>query len=80
MALKSVSKQRRSYLVSEAFSNNALKVLRENIRTMMNDVSDHISTGSCKTFDEYSKCCGIIEGLAMADREILDLNQRIENA
>ena len=66
--------------MSEAFSNNALKVLRENIRTMMNDVSDHISTGSCKTFDEYSKCCGIIEGLAMAEREILDINQRIENA
>tara|TARA_R100000908_G_C3742274_1_gene138469 strand:- start:405 stop:605 length:201 start_codon:yes stop_codon:yes gene_type:complete len=66
--------------VSEVFSNNALQVLRENIRTMMNDVSDHISTGSCKTFDEYSKCCGIIEGLAMAEREILDINQRIENA
>ncbi len=66
--------------MSEVFSNNALQVLRENIRTMMNDVSDHISTGSCKTFDEYSKCCGIIEGLAMAEREILDINQRIENA
>ena len=66
--------------MSEVFSNNALQVLRENIRTMMNDVSDHISTGSCKTFDEYSKCCGIIEGLAMAEREILDLNQKIENA
>lgn len=47
---------------------------------MMNDVSDHISTGSCKNYDEYSKCCGIIEGLAMAEREILDLNQKIENA
>ena len=66
--------------MSEVFSNNALQVLRENIRTMMNDVSDHISTGSCKTFDEYSKCCGIIEGLAMAEREILDINQRIEKA
>jgi hypothetical protein len=66
--------------VSDVFSNNALKVLKDNIRVMMNDVSDHISTGSCKTYDEYSKCCGIIEGLAMAEREILDLNQRIENA
>jgi 3-oxoacyl-[acyl-carrier-protein] synthase III len=47
---------------------------------MMNEVSDHISTGSCKTYDEYSKCCGIIEGLAMAERELLDLNEQIEKA
>jgi hypothetical protein len=66
--------------VNDVFSNNALKVLKDNIRVMMNDVSDHISTGSCKNYDEYSKCCGIIEGLAMAEREILDLNQKIENA
>ncbi len=66
--------------MNDVFSNNALKVLKDNIRVMMNDVSDHISTGSCKNYDEYSKCCGIIEGLAMAEREILDLNQKIENA
>jgi|TARA_X000001036_G_scaffold437566_1_gene483183 hypothetical protein len=66
--------------VSDVFSNNALKVLKENLRAKMNDVSDHISTGSCKNYDEYSKCCGIIEGLAIAEREILDLNERIENA
>ncbi len=66
--------------MNDVFSNNALKVLKDNIRVMMNDVSDHISTGSCKNYDEYSKCCGIIEGLAMAEREILDINQRIENA
>lgn len=66
--------------MSDVFSNDALRVVREGIRSMMNDVSDHISTGSCKTFDEYSKCCGMIEGLAMAEREILDINQRIESA
>ena len=66
--------------MSDVFSNDALRVVREGIRAMMNDVSDHVSTGSCKTFDEYSKCCGMIEGLAMAEREILDINQRIESA
>lgn len=66
--------------MSDVFSNNALKVLRDNYRRMMNEVSDHISTGSCKTYDEYSKCCGIIEGLAMAERELLDLNEQIEKA
>jgi hypothetical protein len=49
----------------EVFSNPALQALRERIRVMMNETADHLSAGGCKNFDEYSKCCGIIEGLAM---------------
>ena len=64
--------------MSEIFSNNALRVLRENIRIIMNERADHISTGGCSNFDEYSKCCGVIEGLAIAERELLDLNKHIE--
>tara|TARA_R100001530_G_scaffold117428_1_gene84548 strand:- start:1275 stop:1475 length:201 start_codon:yes stop_codon:yes gene_type:complete len=64
--------------MTEVFSNPALQVLRERIRVMMNDTADHLSAGGCKNFDEYSKCCGIIEGLAMAERELLDLNKKIE--
>jgi len=64
--------------VSEIFSSNALKVLKEKIRIIMNERADHISTGGCNSFEEYSKCCGIIEGLAMAERELLDLNKQIE--
>lgn len=64
--------------MSEIFSNNALRVLRENIRIIMNERADHISTGGCNNFDEYSKCCGVIEGLAIAERELLDLNKQIE--
>ena len=44
----------------------------------MNERADHISTGGCNNFDEYSRCCGVIEGLAIAERELLDLNKQIE--
>ncbi len=39
----------------------------------MNDLADSISTGSARTYDEYSKMVGVIEGLALAERELLDL-------
>jgi len=44
----------------------------------MNDMSDHISGGACKDYNEYAKCCGIIEGLALAERELLDLKSKLE--
>ena len=69
-----------SVTVSEIFSSNALKVLKDKIRIIMNERADHISTGGCNNFEEYSRSCGIIEGLAMAERELLDLNKKIEEA
>jgi hypothetical protein len=57
-----------------------LDVLRDKIRGLMNSMSDHLSTGSCKDFPEYTRCCGVIEGLAMAERELLDLKKKIEDA
>lgn len=46
------------------------------LRTLMNDHADHMSTGACKDFSEYQKMAGIIEGLALAERELLDFTQR----
>jgi len=57
-----------------------LDLLRDKYRGMMNEMSDHLSTGGCKEFSEYTRCCGIIEGLAMAERELLDLKKKIEEA
>jgi|TARA_R110000803_G_scaffold51277_4_gene106109 hypothetical protein len=45
----------------------------------MNDMSDHLSGGACKEYSDYMKCCGVIEGLALAERELLDLKQRLES-
>tara|TARA_A100001391_G_scaffold199623_1_gene182945 strand:+ start:232 stop:432 length:201 start_codon:yes stop_codon:yes gene_type:complete len=57
---------------------NSFDFLRQAFRNQMNEYSDHISGGGCKDYSEYSKCCGIIEGLALAERELLDLKSRIE--
>ncbi len=49
------------------------EVFQKNLRMRMNDVADAIATGSAQSFDEYQKMVGTIEGLALAERELLDL-------
>ena len=58
----------------QSLSEFLLKRLRE----VMNDHADHISTGSCKDYAEYQKMVGIIEGLALAERELLDLVEALK--
>ena len=51
--------------------------LKIKLRGMMNEHADHIASGACKNFDEYQKMTGIIEGLALAERELLDYVERV---
>ena len=44
----------------------------------MNELADHLAVGSAKDIEEYRKVCGIIEGLAWAEREIMDLEDRLD--
>ena len=53
-------------------------VLRKHYRERMNDLADAVSSGRCKDFGEYQKLCGVIEGLAYAERDLLDLKQNME--
>ena len=53
-------------------------VLRKKLRERMNDLADALSAGRCKDFGEYQKLCGVIEGLAYAERDMLDLKQQQE--
>ena len=46
--------------------------LGKRIRTLMNEHTDFLATGSINTIEEYKKITGIIEGLALAEREMLD--------
>ena len=64
--------------MSSYSENNIFDHLKKVIRTQMNEMADHVSGGGCKTFEDYVKCCGIIEGLAVAEREILDLKAKYE--
>jgi len=53
-------------------------VLREKIRTDMNNYADDMAGGACRSFEEYQKLCGVISGLAIAERYILDLLKESE--
>ena len=59
-------------------SNNLLTTIQNDLRVQMNEVSDHMAMGGCKDMDEYSRNVGIIQGLAFAERTLLDLDERIE--
>lgn len=54
-------------------------VLRKQIRDDMNSHADAVSTGACRSFEEYQKLCGVIQGLAIAERHLLDLAQKAED-
>jgi hypothetical protein len=52
------------------------RVLREQIRNDMNNYADDLAGGMCRSFDEYQKLCGVIQGLAVAERHLLDLAKK----
>lgn len=53
--------------------------LRRRLRDVMNDYADTIAGGSAKDFPEYKHLCGVIEGLALAERELLDIRKKAED-
>jgi len=56
------------------------RVLREKIRNDMNNYADDLAGGSCRSFDEYQKLCGVIQGLAIAERHLIDLAEKVEQS
>ena len=57
-----------------------VRVLREKIRTDMNNYADDLAGGGCRIFEEYQKLCGVIQGLALAERYLIDLAQKVEES
>ena len=43
----------------------------------MNELADHLAVGSAKDTEEYRKITGIVEGVAWAEREIIDLEDKL---
>ena len=56
------------------------EALRKAIRDDMNNYADDLAGGQCRTFDEYQKLCGVIQGLALAERHLLDLAEKVEKS
>ena len=59
-------------------SDDVLSLLKKKIRDQMNDLADHLAVGSAKDIEEYRKVCGIIEGLAWTEREVIDIEDKIQ--
>ena len=56
------------------------RVLRTKLREDMNNYTDDLASGQCRTFDEYQKLCGVIQGLAYAERHLINLAEKVEKA
>ena len=54
-------------------SDNFADVLRAKIRKDMNEYTYDMAGGVCGDFAAYQKLCGVIQGLALAERHLLDL-------
>lgn len=52
---------------------NTLLTLRKKIREDMNSYTDHMATGGAEDYATYRQLVGRIEGLAFAERHLLDL-------
>lgn len=61
-------------------SEGVLPLLRKKFREQMNELADHLALGSAQDIEEYRKVCGMIEGLAWAEREIIDMEERLRDA
>jgi len=55
-----------------------VEALRERVREDMNNYADDVATGSCGDFSAYKELCGVIRGLAIAERHLLDLAEKME--
>jgi len=56
------------------------EVLRKKIREDMNNYTDDLANGVCKSFDDYQKLCGVIHGLALAESHLLALAKKVEES
>jgi len=60
--------------------DNFARVLREQIRIDMNNYADDMAGGACRSFEEYQKLCGVIQGLAIAESHLLALLKKVEDS
>lgn len=52
-----------------------LDVIKKKIRQRLNDYADDLANGAARDFPDYKHMTGIIFGLALVERDILDLEK-----
>ena len=55
-----------------------LDQVRDAIRVRMNDLADDVAGGAAEDYAKYQRLVGMIEGLATAERILLDIRDRVE--
>lgn len=59
---------------------SVLEEIRDRLRKDMNNFTDDLATGACPDHASYKELCGVIRGLAYAERHLLDLAENLEKA
>jgi hypothetical protein len=57
-----------------------IEVLKRFLRNQMNDLADDLATGNCTNWDDYKYKTGIVFGLALVEREILEQEEKRRTA
>lgn len=63
--------------MTDQLTTDALMFLQKRLRERMNDLADHMAGGGCKNFPDYTHCVGKVAAYAEAERELIDLQQRL---
>jgi len=50
-----------------------VNLFNEYLRRELNNYADDVATGVCADYAAYKELCGVIRGLALAERLLLDL-------
>lgn len=55
-----------------------VEAMRKKLREDMNNYTDDLANGQCQDFANYKELCGVIRGLAFAERHLLDLAKLLQ--
>ncbi len=55
-----------------------IEAMRKKLRDDMNNYTDDLANGQCTDFATYKELCGVIRGLAFAERHLLDLAEYLK--
>ena len=62
----------------DVITMSVLQALRDKLRADMNNYTDDLANGQCSSFEQYKELCGVIRGIAFAERHLIDLAENIE--
>jgi len=56
------------------------RILKEQMRADIDNYTESLSNGGCRSFDEYQKLCGVIRGLSLAMQYVSALAEKVDKS